>query len=344
MTMRKNLMSLLIPLAAVAGCGRLDDEYKAAVPSKDEVTIQLPDKGGSGTASAGSHGRIDQALLGETSEFYLWTRGITTVVNGSALVLIGILDAITDHPATSQTQNSRTWGPYAPGGLDPLSYRLVVTKLGPKQFSFSLEARAKGSQSEADFLPLLDGEATREAGVHKGKGTMSLHFDNARKLHPATCERGTIVYAFDNTAGVATLDVVFSQFANQNTTNKLCRDEAPADAQYRYERAADGAGNFVFTVGQDIHKLSEQKPLREKVSMRSRWQASGAGRSDVRISEGEVTQDLAKAGFQTNQVVAAECWNGSFQVVYETSTPAQIGIRPTDGDEKQCAFTAAQLP
>ena len=73
-------------------------------------------------------------------------------------------------PATTRMGESRTWGPYEPGGADPLTYRLVVNRLGEAVFAYTLSARNQSAGSDNEFLVVLDGsvryaETTGQSGV-----------------------------------------------------------------------------------------------------------------------------------------------------------------------------------
>lgn len=343
---RSSLCAALLAGSTLAGCTSLDDEYRGALPQSRQITIAVPERGGAaGKASAGEGvGEIGQALVGQLSEYYQFTYGVSTVVNASALALLGLLHAVVEQRPTSQTQNSRTWGPHTPGGLDPLTYRAVVTRVAPLEYTFAIEARARGSQSDADFLPLLDGEITLGGSPGTGKGNMSLHFDNGRALRPAQCEQGTVSYVFDDTQPLATLDVIFDRFANANPRGLGCGSETPHDATYHYDRGGDGSGSFVFALQTDVHKKSDGKPALEDVSIRSRWLASGAGRADVKVAGGEVKSDLEAAGAGQAAVILSQCWDTSFLTAYETSTPEAVKLVPTAGDPGACAFPVMQLP
>ncbi|MSP61869.1 MAG: hypothetical protein EXR72_16355 [Myxococcales bacterium] len=342
---RAGWLASSVAVAIGSGCGRgTDSEFVDAVPNAQAVTIAVPAGGMKAGTSEEGLGRSDEALLGTISEYYQITYGVSTGVNAAALGMIGLVHTIVHQPSTRATATSRTWGPWTPGGLDPLTYRVVVTKLAAGQFSFSIEGRARASKSDGDYLPFLDGMANRGLTAGTGKGTMTLHFDNARKLRPESCEQGTIAFAFDNTQAAATLDVMFHAFANRNPQNKLCKDETPTEAVYHYDRTEGGAGNFVFSFRSNIHKAIEAKPALEEVSIRSRWQATGEGRSDFRIGGTEVAADLAKAGLKETAVTASQCWDGSFKTVYETSAPSQVGLIATAGISDKCAFPAAIFP
>jgi hypothetical protein len=327
-----------LPISLSGGCGLDDEEFRSAPPAGAEVTIGVPGRSGSSSASGAP---LEEALLGATSEYYQLTYAISTDVNLHALALLGVLHLVTSLPATTRTADSRTWGPYTPGGLDPLTYEISVTRTAAHHYSYGVLARPRASTSDSDFVPLLDGTIVRDDAL-RGTGNMTLQFDNRRRLVPDACESGTIGFVFDDTGADATLDVTFTKFGTQNPANVTCKNDPPRDAVYHYKRAPDGSGDFVFAVETDIEKVPDGNL--EDVSIRSRWQADGAGRSDVRISGGDVTPALAKAGFSQTAVTASQCWGIGFATVFESSDPAQLQLTPNDGDASRCVFTSAMLP
>ena len=346
MDLSRTIAALAVGASLSGGCGFADDtEFQTAVPTTKQTTIPVP--GPDGKTSAMSYlpvgvGVEESALVGSQSEYYSITWGISAQINFSAAELLGLLHLIVTLPPTTRTANGRTWGPYTPGGLDPLTYRTEVTRTAPGAYTYSIDARLKSQTKETDFVPLLDGVFTRGTAAGTGKGSMTLHFDNRRTLRADACEVGTVVGLFDDTAQPATLDVTFKQFANDNPNNILCKKDMPADAQYHFDQTLDGAGNFQFKLIANANKPEQNKPLFETSTIRSRWRADGTGRSDVRIEGGEVATDLAALNLGQSYVSAAQCWDSAFLTTWETSTPSQLNLITTAGDATKCAF--AELP
>ncbi len=337
--MKRLTLALLAAAALGPACGG-PNEFADAPPTGAEVAIPVPSANGGGQAGAGV---ANYGILGTPSEFYQLTWGVSVVINTDTVALLAMLHLIVAQTPTTQTTTSATWGPYTPGGLDPLTYRVQVSKDMPQHYLYSIDARPRASVSDADFLPMIGGEITRiQAGV--GKGSMVLHYDNRRQLLPTVCEKGTITFLFDNTGSPVTNDVTASQFANNNPDNKLCLAETPYDASYHYDQTPDGAGDFIFNVQANVNSAAENKPALETVDMRSRWLANGAGRSDVKISGGDVTPALQAGGFQQTFVTGSQCWGTAFTTTYETSASAALNLIATDGDPNSCAFTSQELP
>jgi len=92
---------------------------------------------------------------------------------------------------------------------------------------------------------------------------------------------------------------------------------------YEYREAADGAGDFVYTLHGD---LDDNGSAWETLDIRSRWLSSGAGRSDVTVQGGDL---------QSQVLVGVECWDTSFGRVYWTDS---LGWEATEGEVDSCAL------
>ncbi len=337
MLMQRWFSSLVAPVVAfgLVAC-HADGEYSSALPSSSEVTLTVPSSAGTRSQSGDGIGTTTAALLGATSELYQITWGVSATVNTATVGLVDLLRLVTLFPSTTATINSRTWGPHTPGGLDPLTYRLVVVKLADGHFSYSLDARLRASTSATDFVSFIDGDVTR-ARIGQGHGTMTLHFDNRRRLLPDSCEDGLITAAFSNdTAAGFTNYVTLSAFANANPRNLLCHTDKAVDETYHFAQDQAGRGNFRFVVDADFNQPGENKPAKEHLDVQSIWTASGAGRSSVTVTGGDVAIDLAAASLSTT-LVATQCWGTSFQTVYQTSSP--LDIMATQGSLGDCIST-----
>ena len=195
---------LVSPLLLSLGVGAcLDDveDYRLSLPTADEIKITTPSKSGSssqglGVDVGGGVGIDQSALTGKTSEFYQVTLAISAELNTRAGILLGLMRLSTLGTPSESTLTSRTWGPRTPGGQDPLTYQVVVTKLGPGHFSYSFEAHLAAQASQA-FSPLVSGDVTRGVAGGQAKGEVVLHYDNLRALKTDSCEVGTIRSAFD---------------------------------------------------------------------------------------------------------------------------------------------------
>jgi hypothetical protein len=303
------------------------------LPSDDAVSIRVPGTQASGLSAT------SQGLVGQSSEFYIHTYRISRFLNGHVVGLLGHLRAITSQPATSTQGDVSTWGPYTPGGLEPLTYRLTATKVSDHVYNLSLEGRPRRSTSDADYRALLDGQVTGSgADDGRGMGDLELHFDNAAAINPGVLERGTIHIGYNAMTQPRTVAVDFLQFASDEGT--------PADATYRYSENEDHSGTFLFSVAANIHRAQDQHPGLETLTLRSTWVESGAGRGDVTVEGAEVAEQMQSVGLTETSVKATECWGEDFSVVFQETLPQALesDIRPRQGDPTACAVAQADFP
>jgi hypothetical protein len=71
--------------------------------------------------------------------------------------------------------------------------------------------------------------------------------------------------------------------------------------------------------------------LPEEVTLRSRWLASGAGRADARLRNGDLTVE----------VTASECWSTTFGRTFYADS---VNWQPSEGNVADCAFADQDLP
>ena len=317
-------------LLALSGCGRNANPL-LGVPLRGQVQLNVPATNGG------------QALsVGETSAFYEITRALSLDINSHVAWVFDIVEAIVALPPTSTEGNTAVWGPSEPEGLERLSHRFTVVDNGDGTFSYALDARLKGSTDDADFVTVFEGHAT-PGEDDKGTGDLTVHLGSRRALIDAPCDVvGDLQITYDAASEPRALDIVSSGVADE------CRGERPTDAHYLYTEAADASGTMDYAFRQNLHRLDEDKPLDEVFAVRSRWLGDGAGRSDVRISEGEVPGDLAAALPNSGAVSVdvVECWDALFGLVYAGTTPAELAdamVHPETGDSAQCSFASAEF-
>ena len=99
----------------------------------------------------------------------------------------------------------------------------------------------------------------------------------------------------------------------------------PVDVDYVYEATAGKGGNSEFKMIKDLAKGTEL----ENTSVKSRWEQSGAGRSDAKLSGGNLP-----AGGAT----FSECWDDTFASRYLT---ASFDPNAGWGSAGACAFKEA---
>lgn len=303
-------------VASLAACGAADG-FKSAVPSRDNVTMRVPESQG-------------QALTaGEIAPMYQESVKIATSVNGGVLWAFDVVEFITDHPPTTVEENQAVWGPSEPRGLERLSFKFTVNKIVEGQFTYILEARLKNAAADDAFTEVFSGEAFPNDD-NDGHGSLTYRLGSLRNLDPVAddaCLIGDIAVSYDAGVEPRTLDVVFTQVAND------CLGERPSNAHYVYSEAIDSSGLMDFAFAGNIHRADEDKPGEEVMAVRTRWTSNGAGRSDVRVSGEEIAADLAAyiPGTTSTTVDIVQCWDDSFALVHADTTPDEL--EPDLGNE-----------
>ena len=313
------LLVSAVLIATLTACGGVDpaDEYRAAVPSRSQLSMDVPSSGGSQSQSLGQVGSLTQALLGQTAELYALTYKVSHEVNGSIWVGLNIIESIVHTPPTSLVNNVAVWGPHT-GALEPLTWKLTVAKTGPGRFSYVLSARKKGDATGA-FSPILAG--TSQKGFSKYftgfKGLYAVNADNlnalAPSLHPDT---GKMVATYDTTGDKRSVQMALENYSEAGAP--------PADALYSYLDRLDTSGEFRFVARTDMQKDGSAEEI---LAVTSAWDKTGAGRGDAAVTGGDMSSGLV--------VKLTECWDDGFgRTFYEDSH----SINPAEGSAASCVF------
>ena len=292
-----------------AACGNNEAEFQDALPSKNALTVNAPEAS-------------NALAVGQLSPFYVITRLATVGVNVTVSNIFNLLEEIVRQPPTTVDGETATWGPGAGDALDPNVYRLVVSGADAK-FTYSLEYRRKNS--DGDFIVLASGNSDKSSGKADGVGQLTIFVTAWGEASLNPCDRGTAVIDYDTTSQPQKLAIDFSDFRSCDEG-----EDGVYSASYYYDRFADGSGNFQFTANGDIQEGARPVDVLEDLVIRSRWNATGAGRSDAKISGG----DLSLEG--VNEVTASECWDANFGVTYAVTTPQVIDLDHSAGAQSNC--------
>lgn len=306
-----NLSKLLIPAGFLfaAACGSQDNDFQNALPSKKALTVDAPESS-------------NALAVGELSSYYVITRLATVGVNATVVGVFNGLESITKLPPTTVEGDTAVWGPGNGDALDPNVYRLTVTGKD-NDFEYSFEFRRKNS--DGDFKVLASGHSDKSSGKDDGHGTLTINATNWGEANNNQCDRGTAVITYDTESQPQTLAIDFSDFRSCDDD-----DDGVYSAKYYYDRMADGSGNFQFTANGDIQNGERSPVVLENLVIRSRWLATGAGRSDVSISGGDLILEGA------NKVTASECWDTNFGITFAETDPQIADFSHRAGEESDC--------
>jgi hypothetical protein len=312
-------MSLTLPLGLEA-CGRGDngDEFREGVPYQQDVAMVVPGgstQGGATQASALTAGevtKVQAALLGETADLYKLTRDITVMVNGGTAGVLALVRTVTEFPPSSVGMDMAVWGPHT-NPLARNTWRLTVNRMAKGQFQYVFDAKPRGTDDSA-YLTILSGHhnvanpgARRRGNLPAfGSGDFEINWDNSRMLPDPEENFGKarFIYSRPSATSDVNIAVTFTKVKDKDTGMLI-------DAQYGYVATPGMGGNFQFTLTKDAILTTAAL---ETLTVRSRWQETGAGRSDVKIVGGDVGLTDATVN---------ECWSSGdhgFLSVFETNS------------------------
>ena len=296
---------------AAIGCGRVDDsEFAASVPTRDTVALVVPAPSAS-AATARTSGNVTvrtAALQGQVAKDYQLTAAVVTVVNGATGAILDLIKSVTLYPPTSVSGDTAVWGPFT----DPLSantYRLTVTRTAPHVFDWKLDGRAK-TASDDTFVTVLFGEHTRALDAAGnplegfGSGTFTLNWDNADMLLRSTTATSgrwrSRIHAPARPRRSPTTLITFTNVLDSCDPTTCSTHGQIFDAIYMYTSTPGAGGDLQYGANENF--VATTAAL-ETLSLHSRWQGDGAGRTDIQLTGGDVSAVPQSA---------SECWDSNF--------------------------------
>jgi hypothetical protein len=296
------------------------EEFRRGVPTGETVSAAVPTRAGQPLTV-----QEEVALRGRTAESYQLTRDVTVVINGGALFVGGLVRAVLRFPPTTLAGDEAVWGPWT-GDLEPVTWRLTVTRIAEHQFRYRFDGQPR-NQPSVPFVTVLSGTHSAAADAHGdplegfGSGEFTLDWDARAKLPAAKAtEMGSAAYSYARLPGtVTTVEARFRQVLDEKSQKRV-------DVDYAYTHQPSGGGTMDF-----VDNASAQQGMPGgRWSVRSRWLATGAGRTDARAS----ADTLAGA------LTASECWDTGFASTFLVhSWEPAAGYGNEAGD---CAFTPAE--
>jgi hypothetical protein len=307
-------MRLIFALPLIAGCGFLQGSpyHEDLLPTEDKVRINLP---------VDEVGAKDEDGT-EWARYYVVTRTVTEHVNGMISFVLGTVAYVTtlEPQWTDEDEKVALWGPYSDSGLDPVETGLWVSAEDDGSYGWVIFQMPKGGDLETDAVAIVSGVVDAGSTAEAASGQFYVDFTTASALDPAVRLTGTFgveyVYDGESVAAVAAFD------------DYGALDGETFDALYAYDQTYDGAGAMDLAWLDDINGTGTD----EIVAMRTRWEATGDGRSDAVVTGGDLGAEA---------VYATECWGSDFQTAYWTDS---LSIYEQEGDVSACAFAEQELP
>lgn len=334
-----NVVGTLTAAIAVVGCAKIDGDFEDSVPTKDTVALVVP-ASGSAAAAAVTDGNVTVrrgALMGDVAKDYQLTATAAVVVNTATVAVLGLVKGITDYPPTSVEGDTAVWGP----GTDPLSantYRLTVTKQAPHVFAWKLDGKAKTADDSA-FVTIVSGVHTRALDATGrpmpgfGSGNFVIDWDAADTLPQHDQNVGQMAFTYSRQSPTATVtnDVTFTNIFDNCDPSTCSTHGQIFDAVYAYAATPGSGGDLQYGAREDFVATTTAD---ETLSLHSRWQETGAGRTDVQLTGGDVG---------TAVDTSSECWDSNFLSVYSAASYDPNDPAVDWGSESSCVFPSAAL-
>ncbi len=321
-------LSFALAATALSGCTvQKEDpsEFQEALPTVGSVNVDGPDGArADARTAAGMSGTLAEGDAGEPAFWYTFTRDLRDGVNVvTAVVLVSVWAVVHLEPSEIDEEHA-VFGPYEGDALDPVRYRLTVTRIGAHHFRYVLQGQKK---SGGEYLNVLDGDGYSKKSALHGDGQFVLDLGNAKVLDPSRHQNDsgqvTIVHDLPEDLGPR-------RDALPRTITAILAPEGEAEVTITSIAREDHTGEIDVSAHVDID--DEKTTALEDVSVVSRWRETGAGRSDIGITGG----DLPASGFAG--VTAVVCWGTDFTRVYYTDS---AGINPPEGNASECVYDAA---
>lgn len=312
--MKQAILGAMVVLVSACGADKAD-AFREGLPRAKDVSMKVP----SSSSALTAEGTRRDGLEGQTAELYKLTRGVTLTVNGGTAAVLNLVEKIVSYPATTVTQDSAVWGPHTEP-LSPNTWKLTVTRTAADVYDYVLEGKAKQDPDTA-FKVVLSG-THHHLGTNVGTGTFAIDFNEAFTLPENDGNEGLVTVAYTRPTLQATMhiDADFVQV-------RKGQNEPKVDAQYRYVATPGQGGSFEFQLQKDFVAGAAI----EDGKVKSRWLESGAGRSDARISGGDLNAP----------VTLTECWDAGFLSRF---LDASYAPSTNYGQVSLCAFATAEYP
>ena len=296
-------LTLSLALSACSTGGDAD-AFREVLPD-NRLLINMPvDFGGSARSN-----------LGDESEYYVLTADATLDINQIIGDVLDGVGEITDFDPTWSNDggNKALWGPWEDGDING---RLWVRELADGSFDWALEAK-RVAEGEDAYLPVFAGQVDSGSDADISGGRFAIDFGALSTFDPSEDLTGEFYVDYAVDGDMSEVMAGWQDFSENGGE--------PVDAGYHYTQD-DTGGSMDLVVeadatGNDVAELN---------IIRSRWNDTGAGRTDAYLTEG----DLGALVY-----TAAECWDSSYSVVYFEENYSLTSV----GDEAQCVFTDAEF-
>jgi hypothetical protein len=288
-------LPILLVLLLVA-CGNYSNDdltFLAAIPSKEQLHLTVPQASGQALCALGS---ADAAVNARTTG-----SSLNQAIEG----ILAFVDLIRAVPPTGRDGEQRSWGPWDDAGHPGVRYRVTMVRtLGATPAHDQYAYAFTGSRSGGAFLSVITGTFIGSE-AQKGSGNLRLDFDAAWTLgtNKPTDPHGAISVAYDLSQDPHALELQLDTSLGALQPSYL----------YRWLGYADGRALFDFAITDPASG--------NRVVIDARFTGQGDGKASLTVT--------LPSGFS---VSVDECFDGQACLSWLSDafavTPACNGVRP----------------
>lgn len=324
--------------AAMAGAlglsllsGGCFEEYGSAVPTGDDVRLDMP---GNGFRAAGERGDGYELVVETATEVNGF---VTDLVQGMGV----IIDELNDHRETKREGDVRVYGPFNDEEGRDASWMI---KIGGDESATDYEVFVGGRGASAKAMDLvMHGDIKIDGDMRTGG--MTLDFD-AIERHRDVWDSdfsgsvsGAIDIRFERDVSTErkSVEIEFIDFREE----ALLGDAWFSDETYRYRRADDGAGSFHLAVSGDIDDDAFVGRKVNRVQLDALWNADEQSRVRALIED----VDNEESALPHGNLELHECVDAMGGLTWRELTDEYAAEEPgyNFGEEAKCAFSREDI-
>lgn len=352
--MMRHFLALLPAAAVLVGCGNLSQEdlvFLGAIPAKEALEVR-PAGAVSEADSDNTATRAMEVQCAHEFDVKCQARNIAFTLNTITFELLGLVDKVVEFPPSKRERGRRVWGPFFDfaGGGNTARFEMVRINGGASvRFCLHVVSGRIDDRDAEDITcdvdvdddsglsKFLDGTLTPGAidgaRARTGEGNMTLHTGRI----PDVAQFGrTMTIDFANTGGRTDIDITV-----EGQREIAAVGERPP-LSYSFFRADDGSGDFSFVMFANINKPEENAPRIERLDMVASWNTDEAGVGRVRVSEGDLGDEV---------FIADQCWDDTDTEVFvaldftgDELPRAAVNPPYVIEDEDKCPFLVETVP
>jgi hypothetical protein len=149
---------------ALAACGNYSTEdlrFLAALPTREDLRVEVPVQEAPGAAAGAMSAVGDTCGPGNVAETWLWAKPTSDKLNAMVEFLVGLVDVVRLAEPSWRGENGRAWGPFDDRKHPGREIRVGLGRTYPEELGgrprhvYIFEARVKGDPA---WTPVLAGE------------------------------------------------------------------------------------------------------------------------------------------------------------------------------------------